>query len=249
VAEKKRCPNCSALNPESAEWCNQCLERFPVPVEEQPAPEVAPVTPEAPTEMPPGDRVAATAVAEPAATGDGSEQAATAAKAVKESGSFRISEDGITWICSVCDAENPIDALTCSVCGTTFARAIQPQEASTVHGDPGNAALYSLFLPGAGHAYLGLWPQAVARAVLSTWVVGIVVLAVIAKGAGSTLVAITFGVVAFGLWLVAAHDAYREARHEPTQVLLRGRIFVYLVMGLLGLLFLMLVTTILRARG
>lgn len=246
MAQKKRCPNCGALNPESAEWCNQCHERFPAPEPE------APVTPE--PEVPETSEVAtatdptgAQPPAMPGATADKPERTSTSE--VKEAGAFRVSEEGISWICSVCDTVNPIEAQICSVCGTTFAQAMQPEKQNAVHGDPNNAALYSLFLPGAGHAYLGLWPQALARAILSIWVVAVVVIALLSKGSGSTLIAVAFGLVAFGLWLVSAHDAYQEARLKPNQVLLQGRTFVYLVFGLLGLLFLMLVTSLFAARG
>ncbi len=129
------------------------------------------------------------------------------------------------------------------MCGTTFADVIRPPD-DRPERDPNTVALYSLFFPGAGHWYLELKGQAVARGVLSVWVVLVAVLAGIA---GSALMGAVFGLVALLLWIVAAHDAYREARKEGSMVLLKGRIFLYLVLGLLLLMVVMLVTAGLQA--
>ena len=129
------------------------------------------------------------------------------------------------------------------MCGTRFADVMRPPE-DVPERDPNNAALYSLFFPGAGHWWLGLKGQGVARGVLSTWVV---LVAILGGAAGSMLLAGAFGIVAFGLWGVAAHDAYREARKEPALVILKGRSFLYLVLGLLMLMVVLLVAAGLRA--
>lgn len=105
-------------------------------------------------------------------------------------------------------------------------------------------AMYSLFFPGAGHWSLDLKAQAIARGVVSVWVVMVAVLAAIA---GATLMAVIFGIAAFALWMVAAHDAYREARNESQMVLLKPRVFVYLVLGLLMLMIVLLVSAGIRA--
>lgn len=112
--------------------------------------------------------------------------------------------------------------------------------------DPNTVALYSLFFPGAGHWYLDLRGQAVARAILSVWVVFVALLAGIQ---GSLTLAVPFGAAAFGLWVVAAHDAYREARGESAAVILKGRMFMYVVLGLLLLMVVLLVGAGLRARA
>ena len=160
-----------------------------------------------------------------------------AAAVGRTSGAFRISETGISWTCSRCETVNPLDASVCSVCGTTFADVIRPPD-DRPERDPNTVAMYSLFFPGAGHWYLGLTGQAVARGVLSVWVVLVAILAAIA---GSMLMGVVFGLVALGLWIAAAHDAYREARHESAAVILRGRTFLYLVLGLLLLMVVLLV--------
>lgn len=217
--DKVRCRHCGGLNPLDARWCGQCLERFDAPAP-PPPPEAAP---EAPAEGPgPG------APPQPAATG--------AITPGIQKGSFRSTEEGILWTCSACEAENPLMEPACRVCGTAFAETMKPPPKRNTGRDPGTVALVSLFFPGAGHAYLGLWPQAVARAVVSIWV-GLMAsfFAVGAKG-GSMAFGVMFAMIAFSLWIVAAHDAYREASDEPKQVLLHGRRFTFLVLGLLVLL-------------
>lgn len=162
----------------------------------------------------------------------------------QQRGAFTVTEAGITWKCTRCDTDNPLDATECAVCGTTFADSMRPP-VERPDRDPNSVALYSLFFPGAGHWYLGLKAAAVARAIVSIWVVSIGLLAAIA---GQVLMAATFGLIAFALWGVTAHDAYREARGEPKMVLLQGRAFVYVVLGLLGLIGVLLVTAALRAN-
>jgi hypothetical protein len=107
--------------------------------------------------------------------------------------------------------------------------------------DPGMAAMLSLLFPGAGHGYQGLWGEAVARAVLSTWVVFVAAVS-LWEGArlGSRLVALVFASAAAALWAIAAHDAYREARNETGQVILRARGFLYVVLALLVTLLVLL---------
>jgi hypothetical protein len=129
------------------------------------------------------------------------------------------------------------------VCGARFADIVQPPEERPVR-DPNTVALYSLFFPGVGHWYLGLKSQAIARAIVSSWVFGIAILAAVA---GSTALAVAFLAAAFGLWAVTAHDAYREARGETGQVILQRRVFIYLVLGLLLLMGIQLVSASLRA--
>jgi hypothetical protein len=154
----------------------------------------------------------------------------------------------VVWTCSRCDTENPLDQQVCAVCGTSFAEVVKPKDDGPER-DPGTATLFSLFFPGAGHGYLGLWGQAIARGVLHAWVLFVVLIALFQRGPGSVPVAVVFGLAATALWGVSAHDAYREARHESSQVLLKGKVFLYLVLGLLVLLMVLLVSSGLRARG
>ncbi|HEV3472578.1 MAG TPA: hypothetical protein VG408_05155, partial [Actinomycetota bacterium] len=160
-------------------------------------------------------------------------------------GAFNVTGEGITWVCARCETENPLDAQICSVCGAAFADTVHPPR-TVPDRDPNTVAMYSLFFPGAGHWYLELKGQAIARGVLSTWVV---LIALIGAIQGSLSLAIPFAVAAFALWGLAAHDAYREARRESSQVILKGRTFVYVVLGLLLLMVILLVSVGLRARA
>jgi ribosomal protein L40E len=254
VADTIRCPFCGGLNPADAQWCGQCLTRFAEHEESSeppPASEAPPATEEPPATEAPAPASAVEAHDEaprdparpPAAVAPGG-----AGPGAASGRAFAVSAEGITWTCPTCETPNPIDADTCSVCGTTFAQMVHP-EREIADKDPNTAALISLFFPGAGHAYLGLWADAIARGVLSVWVVLVAVVAAFAgEQASGRLVTIMFAAVAFGLWAVGAHDAYRAARKERDRVILKGRGFLFLVLGLLGLLLLVLVGSALGAR-
>ena len=206
--EKVRCPSCGAKNPPDAEWCGQCLKVFRVPPPPPPDAPVAPPSPEAPAGSRPKPGV--------------------------ERGNFRSTDEGILWRCTSCATENRLEEPACRVCGMAFADSMRPPAPERPARDPGATALISLVFPGAGHAYLGLWPQAIARAIVNVWAV--LMAGVFAVGVGSMPIALVYGLAAFGLWGAAAHDAFREANGEPRAVLLRGRRFTYLVLGLLMLL-------------
>jgi hypothetical protein len=159
-------------------------------------------------------------------------------------GAFKVTETGVTWTCGRCDTENSMEAAVCVVCGADLATTLRPPEPERPQRDPNMVAMLSLFMPGAGHAYLGQWPQGVARSVVQLWVLATVVIGAVQ---GSPLVWLTFGAASFGLWVIAAHDAYREATDKGRGVILQGRMFLWLVLGLLGLLLLVVVATAMRA--
>lgn len=267
-ARKFRCPSCGGLNPAGAEWCGQCMRRFVAP----PAPPGA-TRPDSQQQVPTADTsgerasyVDASAlgldtwgrpVGEEASPGVGQSPvgssagtAAPPAAAVgTERGAFKVTEGGIVWRCVRCESENPVDTSVCGICGAPIADTLRPPEPERPQRDPNTVALVSLFFPGAGHAYIGMWGQAIARASISIWVVFTALMGAIQKDIkGGVLLAVVFGLAAFALWAIAAHDAYREARRERSLVILRGRRFLYTVMGLLGLLFILLVGTALTAR-
>lgn len=225
-----RCPNCGGLNPPEAEWCGQCLQRF-----------VARTPPPPP---PPPGMTDAAATSAAAQTPGPVAAPAPGPVAVQKRGAFTVTEEGIKWTCQRCETENPLEESICSVCGTTFADSMRPPVERPVR-DPNTVAMYSLFFPGAGHWYLGMKGSAVARGILSTWVVLVAILAAVG---GSVLMAAIFGLAAFVLWVLAAHDGYREARGETSAVILKPRMFVYVVIGLLLLMVTMLVTTSFRVN-
>ena len=150
-----------------------------------------------------------------------------------DAGSFSVRSGEVTWACKWCEARNPLAEQSCSVCGAGFGEVLK-EEKPQVARDPGVVALLSLFLPGAGHAYMGQWGQGVARAVVSIWAVLVCFFAGVQGGKGM-LLAIAFGVIAFSLWVISAHDAFREASGSPGLALIKSQHFLYLVLGLLGL--------------
>jgi hypothetical protein len=163
-----------------------------------------------------------------------------------DAGAFNVRAEGITWACKWCETRNPLAEQTCSVCGAGFGEILK-EEKQQVARDPGTVALVSLFLPGAGHAYLGQWGQAVARAVISLWALLVCFFAGVQGGRGM-LLAVVFGVIAFSLWVIAAHDAFREASGSPALALIKSHHFLYLVLGLLGLQISMVFIVALSAR-
>lgn len=159
-----------------------------------------------------------------------------------------VTERGITWRCRLCDHDNDLAASVCAVCGSPFAATVRGPEEEPEPRDPNMAAMLSLFLPGAGHAYLGRWPEAIGRIVLSAWVVAVALVGAFAENVpGSVVLAVIFGLAAFALWAGAAHDAYRSARREDDLVLLRGRRYMFVTFSLMGVLMLSLVAAALSA--
>ena len=160
-------------------------------------------------------------------------------------GAFAVGEEGITWTCKTCEEVNSLDLPICSVCGTPFADLLRPEETEREARDPNTVALMSLFWPGAGHAYLGLWAQALARGIVSLWVVVVAIVSGVEGGIG--FMTLTFGALAFGLWAIAAHDAYREATGARALVILKQGYFLWVVLGILMLMMAMLVVQGLQA--
>lgn len=245
-----RCAGCGGLNPPHADWCGQCLTRFgapppPPPPSTQVEVVAAPTTPTVQVDpLFEPDPLHSSSYSEPAAAA----QTQGVADRVVERGAFRASGDRITWTCTLCDHANPLEASHCTVCGAAFAVTVRPKEPEGPLRDPNNAALVSLFFPGAGHAYLGLWGQAIARGVLSLWVAATALVAALTKGPSSGSLALTFGLASFLLWLAGAHDAYRDARREPAFVILKGRRFLWLTLSLLAVLFLTLMMGLVGAK-
>lgn len=184
-----------------------------------------------------GSATATPAIAPPNEIEHPEPEISTPSPVLQRRGAFAVAGDDISWTCDRCDTDNELAARMCRVCGTQFGDTVQPRP-SRPQRDPNTAALVSLFFPGAGHAYLQMWNQAIARAAMSTWVVGVAIVAALQRGVpGSGLIVALFGLTAFALWGVAAHDAYREASDDPHAVILRPRMFLYVTMGLLFLLF------------
>jgi len=290
-----KCPSCGAKNRADAQWCWQCLDRFPEPVaEEAPGGEAPSDGPEGGAEPDPDDALVSQATLrreamselagiagdegaasrfsslladesrvarvtnEPATpngngrvTGTAVEDEEPVVEAVIEgtNGAIEVKGKAITWTCSRCETINGFERNVCEVCGASFAEVLREPEEERRRRDPNTVALVSLFFPGAGHAYLGMWGQAVARGVISVWVVVTTIFAAAQGAKQSTLMAVIFGLVAFGLWIVSAHDSYREASNQKSAVLLRDKLFLYLVMGLLLMSVMMVFSLAMGARA
>ena len=238
------CPECGARNRTTAEWCGQCFSR---PPRDEPA-EAS--SDEAAAQTAPGPSRAAPAsleeallqVAKNRSRSPATEPRAGALSVAQgpperpvQRGAFTVAGDGITWTCRQCDATNDLSQSSCAVCGTEFAEVLREPAPERPARDPGTAALISLFFPGAGHAYLGHWGQAIARGAVSAWVGLVVFFAALQGGPGAVPTLVAFGVAAFCLWAVSAHDSYRAAAGEDSAALLKNKHFLFLVLGLLGM--------------
>ncbi|MEA2486774.1 MAG: hypothetical protein QOF16_428 [Actinomycetota bacterium] len=237
MEELVRCPNCGASNPRSATWCGQCQTPFaPSVPAEQAVPSPSPSPPVAPEARQP-EIVERPATESPPVTdlGLGTES---------EHGPFTVGEEGITWICGACGSSNPLDLPLCSVCGATFKDTVEPDE-RLPERDPNTTALVALVYPGAGFAYLGRWPEAIGRAVVGTFALSVALIAaLVGSGSVSAVIGITYGLAAFGLWVLGVHDAYRAAQHQEALVVLKARMLLYVLLGLLVLFLVLLVGAI-----
>ncbi len=238
-----RCPDCGGLNPAEADWCGQCLKRFTPP----PAPEpVAEARPEAeiretPTTEAPLSLVESLPTAADASISPPHAHQLHEAAIGKQHGPFTVTNFGVAWTCATCGTFNPITSEACQVCGATLRQTVEPGQGKVKKKrDPRLTAMIALAFPGAGHGYLGLWGEAVARIAIGAWLLAAVIAGLSVDAAGSKVLGFVFVVFALGMWAVSAHDAYRAAEGQPNLSLLKGRMFLYLVLVLLGLLFVQL---------
>ena len=253
MKEPLRCPRCGAANPPNALWCGQCLESFAPP--EPPPPPIDPLDPLGsqttepveeegfdplidPIELVP--EVAAPQMPTPAdfATASVPSKSPPREAIGTKRGAFVVTEKGIVWTCSVCESINPLDAMVCASCGAPFAQTLAPEPKARPQRDPGRVALLSMVFPGAGHAYLDMWGQAIARGVVFTWVILVAILGFSSSGSGA--LAVIFTLAALAVWFVTAHDAYREANGAPNLVILKPKYFLWLVLGLLGVMLILM---------
>ena len=250
--ETWKCQGCGATNRMGAQWCGQCFVAPATTTGPRPGsrttaespPESAPAepdepahaaAPQTPTTLEEALLLLAKKSGGATAPAPAARQPASADSEATEvdAGAFSVRAGEITWVCKWCEARNLLAEKSCSVCGAGFGEVLK-EEKPQVARDPGTVALISLFFPGAGHAYMGDWGQGVARAVVSIWAVLVCFFAGVQGGKGM-LLAIAFGVIAFCLWVISAHDAFREASGSPALALIKSRHFLYLVLGLLGL--------------
>jgi ribosomal protein L40E len=159
-------------------------------------------------------------------------------------GRLDVSGDRPAWDCPVCGERNPIEATTCSTCGTPFTRLFeQPVERPEI--EPQTAAVWSLVWPGLGHWKAGYRGEAIARIVLFAWTFGTLVALVVSRfgkgGLGATLPLFAlFLASAAAVYVLSALDAYRLAGGGPplvsSRVLLWASAAVVLVSVILATL-------------
>jgi hypothetical protein len=151
-----------------------------------------------------------------------------AAERAPDAGRLLVSDGGIAWTCARCETVNALERRTCSACGAPFGASVQTAQDRPPR-DPTSVIVMSCAFPGAGHAYLGLWGQALARGVAGLWTLLMVITSV---AVGSPPLAALFATATLALWVVSGHDAYREAVAQPRAVLLttRGLATAFLVL-------------------
>lgn len=225
-----------------AEWCGQCFTRLGDAEPEASTPDedeaaallgelAAPTEPEAPPDLT-GERA------------PDEERPSPRTGPAVEASPFDVREDGLVWVCKVCEAENPLEAQMCTRCGTPFGSLFEEGQAAP-DVDPGRATALSLILPGLGHIAAGRKLEGAARIVIFVWLVGTLVVIVASRagrGLGPLLgLAAIYFASAGGLYLVSAIDARRAAEgHDPV---LSSRLLLYGVSALLLFTVLLLFVT------
>lgn len=253
--ETVRCASCDARNPARAEWCSQCftslLPSEPAPPEPAP-PESSPpepLTQEPPTPRPglpsvfaPEQSVPTTQPSEPASDAGATspiDPAATPEVAPLTSGDgrYRRSGDTVQWCCVSCQEWNDVGLVTCTTCGTSMAgRSINADRDIPEGVEPNEVRLASYLLPGGGQWLLGQKGRAVGRILMGAlFLLGGLVLVV--SGASSGLLAVVPGLLLLigsaTIWVLSALDV-RTILAGGRRELLDDRVFLWLVVGVLG---------------
>lgn len=258
--DEVRCPECGARNTAGAQWCTQCYTPLAVAT---PAPPPPPPPPRPPPPPPPASPP--TSGPGEAAAGDqdgmlplppGAEEApvrpAGEPRLLRSGqGQFRETDEGLEWVCAVCQEWNSIDRLTCSVCATPFGRTLGADAAPERPDVPAAVlTVASLVLPGAGHWLLRMRGAAVLRAILGVvWGLGGLTLFLRARESGQSFLPaipllLGWAVVAAG----SANDAVVEAGGSGTRVL-AGRFLLWLTLGVVGGTFAAVLVGVLSAVG
>jgi len=158
--------------------------------------------------------------------------------------------DSIVWDCAMCGTENPLEAAICSVCGTPFGQIFEePEEKPAV--DPGRAATFSLFFPGAGHILAGRKGEGFARGIIFAFalLLGIFSIGPVRAGSGGAYLFMMVLSLSFaaGVYVTSTADAGREARGEKP--ILSMRMLLYGGLGLIFAAIAILTLAATQARG
>lgn len=144
------------------------------------------------------------------------------------------------WTCVVCENVNPLTESLCPVCGASIFDAFR--EPPPEPRDPQRALLRGLLAPGLGHLYAR---QAILGASVAALVVVGLALGVVLMVNGVKLAGLGLVLIGVGVWVVGAMDAYRWARRELDEVLLRPRVLTVIM----GVILILLVAAAISARG
>jgi hypothetical protein len=145
-----------------------------------------------------------------------------------------------SWTCSVCGRANPLAESVCPTCGATIYDLFK--ETTPEPRSPGQALIRGLIVPGFGHVFARQTLLGVSVALLT--LVGIV-LGVVLMVQGLTLAGLALVLMGVGVWLAGALDAYRWARNEPDEIVLRPRVLTVIM----AVMFIVLVAASISARG
>lgn len=214
-----RCPRCGGLVRPEAEWCGQCLAPLGPAVEDQPG------APYQRTGSAPSDEaVRSTSEAAPS-VGKPRVSASTASIPGEK---VRSGEHGIVWDCPTCGTENPLEAATCSGCGSPFSRLFE-QPTSVPKVDPGRALSLSLLFPGLGHVAAGQAAEGLARAVVFAYALITAIIVLVSRwgpGLGPFLPLFVICLLAaVPLYAVSAVDAGRAVRRERPVLSMRALLY------------------------
>ncbi|HEX6673618.1 MAG TPA: hypothetical protein VF486_01120 [Actinomycetes bacterium] len=126
-------------------------------------------------------------------------------------GRIRRVGDRLEWLCPACEGVNPIDELTCRVCGNPILDLFRLPGPPVAARRPGVALGLSV-VPGLGCWYAGSLGQGLARLLLAgTWLAVLVAVWHRPEAAMLLLVKVPFVLALLGLWVVSAVDARRLA--------------------------------------
>ena len=152
----------------------------------------------------------------------------------------------VVWTCPACDGENPIQATTCTRCGSNFATFFAgPKADETPRASTASAVWASALLPGAGHWIYRAVGPALARAVMYVWTLGIAIMLLarppasgraVVRGVGAI-----FALAAAAVWLLSMLETLRM-REGDRRPMIQPRVLTWfsaglsavLVFGLLG---------------
>lgn len=152
---------------------------------------------------------------------------------------FRRTEEGLDWRCDVCQQWNPIEVTSCTVCGSAFGRSLSPASDANHEVPETTVMVASSAAPGLGHILLGKRIAGWSRLVTwGLWFVGGLWLLLEARSVGgSVLPAIPLLLGAVIIWVSSPIDAL-TARRGSSDEILRPRVFLWLVVAVLGTLML-----------